>query len=181
MYKWVDPKSCRDDTPTAVKLPPSGEPEKCPPCNPGMSSVNTTGNQCVFCSKGQYSDGSVQCTECPPATEPEYNIELKFWPNRDSVPDSVALSCVAYPRSGCINEGWDFLSSFIGTNPHNSASSFVKLTVRTAGFRGSESVVDGVPGVVGRVRFVFETKCENNCHFTFLAVSHTKLIYVGCV
>ncbi|NWX51738.1 K132L protein, partial [Steatornis caripensis] len=51
MYKWIEPKICREDLPDALTLPPSGERKDCPPCNPGF-----------------YNNGSSSCTPCPPGT-----------------------------------------------------------------------------------------------------------------
>ncbi|NXX61835.1 K132L protein, partial [Scopus umbretta] len=51
MYKWIEPKICREDLPNAYTLPPSGERKDCPPCNPGF-----------------YNNASSSCTPCPPGT-----------------------------------------------------------------------------------------------------------------
>ncbi|NWY29546.1 K132L protein, partial [Pheucticus melanocephalus] len=51
MYKWIEPKICREDLPDALTLPPSGERQDCPPCNPGF-----------------YNNASSSCTPCPPGT-----------------------------------------------------------------------------------------------------------------
>ncbi|NWI02000.1 K132L protein, partial [Tichodroma muraria] len=51
MYKWIEPKICREDLPNALTLPPSGERQDCPPCNPGF-----------------YNNASSSCTACPPGT-----------------------------------------------------------------------------------------------------------------
>ncbi|NXI70593.1 K132L protein, partial [Anseranas semipalmata] len=51
MYKWIEPKICREDLPDALTLPPSGERKDCPPCNPGF-----------------YSNASSSCTPCPQGT-----------------------------------------------------------------------------------------------------------------
>ncbi|NXS90133.1 K132L protein, partial [Erpornis zantholeuca] len=51
MYKWIEPKICREDLPNALTLPPSGERQDCPPCNPGF-----------------YNNASSSCTPCPPGT-----------------------------------------------------------------------------------------------------------------
>ncbi|XP_035677340.1 endosome/lysosome-associated apoptosis and autophagy regulator family member 2-like [Branchiostoma floridae] len=57
MYKWIEPKICRDDVNGAVKLPASGAKEPCPPCNPGMAFPNQTATVCEFCPAQQYSEG----------------------------------------------------------------------------------------------------------------------------
>lgn len=167
-YKWVEPKICRSDLPTSAKLPPSTPPEPCPPCNPGMSSANSTDSQCMVCPKGHYSDGREPCRKCPPATEPAYNIELKFWPNRDTLPDNVYASCSdSWYQYRCLDHAWQFMSSYIGTNQHNGLDTEMKLTVYTAGFRVSETSVGDDPGSVGEVIFVFETICDGDCKFSF--------------
>lgn len=56
MYKWIQPKICREDVSGAAQLPRSGIWQDCPPCNPGMTySHNISG--CVFCPRNTYSDG----------------------------------------------------------------------------------------------------------------------------
>ncbi|XP_062523111.1 endosome/lysosome-associated apoptosis and autophagy regulator family member 2-like isoform X2 [Corticium candelabrum] len=175
MYKWVDPKVCRDGYSESIKLPPSGRPEKCPPCNPGMASTNMTDHRCVVCPRGHYSDGSHPCIKCPPVTEAVYNIDLQFWPNSDSLPHFVTLDCVSDAPGYCVDSGWEFLSNFIGTNLHNNPTAVPQLTIHTIGFRGSESVVTGGEmSIVGHVRFVFETECEHKCEFRFLVQEDTE-------
>ena len=180
MYKWVDPKVCRDGYSESIKLPPSGRPEKCPPCNPGMASTNMTDHRCVVCPRGHYSDGSHPCIKCPPVTEAVYNIDLQFWPNSDSLPHFVTLDCVSDAPGYCVDSGWEFLSNFIGTNLHNNPTAVPQLTIHTIGFRGSESVVTGGEmSIVGHVRFVFETECEHKCEFRFLVVRSNLCVYVA--
>ena len=55
MFKWIQPKICREDVAGARKLPASGGKEKCPPCNPGMF---LNGTQCLYCPPNQFSDGN---------------------------------------------------------------------------------------------------------------------------
>ena len=76
MYKWVEPKVCRDDLQDAKKLPPSGKAEPCPPCNPGMEYANATATGCQFCPPNYYSDGSKKCVKCPPNTAPSYGYTV---------------------------------------------------------------------------------------------------------
>lgn len=58
-YKWIEPKICLEGVPGAEPLPPSGEREPCPPCNPGFYNNDTA--TCSPCPPGTYSDG-MKCT-----------------------------------------------------------------------------------------------------------------------
>jgi hypothetical protein len=77
-YNWITPKICRDGVQGAVSLPTPGDPEPCPPCNPGMEMKN---NSCQFCPANQQSDGMGQCHACPGSTAPEMEIVYKWWNN----------------------------------------------------------------------------------------------------
>ncbi|NWX83937.1 K132L protein, partial [Nothoprocta pentlandii] len=50
MYKWIEPKICREDLPDGLTLPPSGERQDCPPCNPGF--YNNASSSCSPCPQG---------------------------------------------------------------------------------------------------------------------------------
>ena len=91
MYKWVEPKICRDDVSDAVKLPSPGELENCPPCNPGMEFINGT---CVYCPENYFSDGSDGCQPCPVSTAPEVQQVYKWWTNlpEDS---NITAACIS--------------------------------------------------------------------------------------
>ena len=54
MYKWSEPKLCREDLKGAAKLPASGEKVKCQLCNPGTYLKS---NSCELCPANQYGDG----------------------------------------------------------------------------------------------------------------------------
>lgn len=56
MYKWIEPKICREDLTDAIRLPPSGEKKDCPPCNPGF--YNNGSSSCHPCPPGTFSDGT---------------------------------------------------------------------------------------------------------------------------
>lgn len=56
LYRWVEPQVCVENVTGAVTLPPSGEKEDCPPCNPGFYTHNTS--TCLPCPHGTYSDGT---------------------------------------------------------------------------------------------------------------------------
>lgn len=65
MYKWIEPKICREDLMDAIRLPPSGEKKDCPPCNPGF--YNNGSSSCHPCPSGTFSDGTkgkVPITNC---------------------------------------------------------------------------------------------------------------------
>lgn len=55
IFKWVEPKICLENVTGAVTLPPSGEREPCPPCNPGFYNNDTA--TCSPCPPGTFSDG----------------------------------------------------------------------------------------------------------------------------
>lgn len=55
MYKWIEPKICLEGVTGAEPLPPSGDREPCPPCNPGFYNNDTA--TCSPCPPGTYSDG----------------------------------------------------------------------------------------------------------------------------
>ena len=81
MYKWIEPKVCRDDLQDAKKLPPSGKSEPCPPCNPGMeySHNQTVGAaHCSFCPPNFFSDGSQKCQKCPANTAASYGYTVRI-------------------------------------------------------------------------------------------------------
>lgn len=95
VYRWTEPKLCRDDLPDAVKLPPDGEIEDCPPCNPGMEP--TTSGSCQFCPANHFSDGSSKCEQCPGSTTPETQIIYKWWNN---LPENSGISSSCLSESG---------------------------------------------------------------------------------
>lgn len=74
MYKWIEPKICLEDVSGAEPLPPSGEREPCPPCNPGF--YNNDSPICSPCPAGSYSDGTKR-TENPDFSY--YSFILTLW------------------------------------------------------------------------------------------------------
>lgn len=56
MYKWIEPKICRETAKGAVTLPASGATQDCPPCNPGFFVTNSS--TCEPCQRGFYSNGT---------------------------------------------------------------------------------------------------------------------------
>uniref|UniRef100_A0A671RTS2 UPF0577 protein KIAA1324-like n=1 Tax=Sinocyclocheilus anshuiensis TaxID=1608454 RepID=A0A671RTS2_9TELE len=77
LYRWVEPQVCVENVTGAVTLPPSGEKEDCPPCNPGFYMHNSS--TCLPCPQGTYSDGTTECQRCPGGTEPSLGYEYKWW------------------------------------------------------------------------------------------------------
>lgn len=56
MYKWIEPKICRETAKGAATLPASGAKQDCPPCNPGFFVTNSS--TCEPCQRGFYSNGT---------------------------------------------------------------------------------------------------------------------------
>lgn len=90
-YKWVEPRICRDDLASAVRLPSGGERRKCPPCNPGMQMDYASGT-CQFCPPGSTSDGMRPCRACPPSTAPNTGLQLLWW---SAFPQGVSARCMS--------------------------------------------------------------------------------------
>lgn len=89
VYKWLQPKICREDVPEAARLPPASEKHECPPCNPGMDYRNAS--ICEFCPKDMYSDGKTSCKRCPPNTTPNYGYHIHHW---TEMPKMMSAACM---------------------------------------------------------------------------------------
>jgi hypothetical protein len=89
VYKWLQPKICREDVSEAARLPPASEKHECPPCNPGMDYRN--GSTCEFCPKDMYSDGKTSCKRCPPNTTPNYGYHIHHW---TEMPKMMSAACM---------------------------------------------------------------------------------------
>jgi len=89
VYKWLQPKICREDVPEAACLPPASEKHECPPCNPGMDYRNAS--TCEFCPKYTYSDGKTSCKRCPPNTTPNYGYHIHHW---TEMPKMMSAACM---------------------------------------------------------------------------------------
>lgn len=73
------PKICLEDVAGAETLPPSGEREPCPPCNPGFYNNDTA--TCSPCPPGTYSDGTKRTETFAPVvcfTEPFFHVLLSL-------------------------------------------------------------------------------------------------------
>lgn len=130
IYKWIEPQICLEGVTGAESLPPSGEREPCPPCNPGFYNNDTA--TCSPCPPGTYSDGMKRtencwsifesslplsfyscfpncvfycvypsaCTLCPAGTEPTLGYEYKWW---NVLPPNMKTSCFNVGNSKCDN------------------------------------------------------------------------------
>ena len=90
-YEWITPRICRDDVPSAVKLPAVAERRKCPPCSPGMQMDYKAG-MCQFCPAGSVSDGIQPCRSCPPSTAANTGLQFLWWNN---LPPGISARCMS--------------------------------------------------------------------------------------
>ncbi|KAJ8794747.1 hypothetical protein J1605_003056 [Eschrichtius robustus] len=108
MYKWIEPKICREDLTDAIRLPPSGEKKDCPPCNPGF--YNNGSSSCHPCPPGTFSDGTKECRPCPAGTEPALGFEYKWW---NVLPGNMKTSCFNVGNSKCDGMNGEFRISLL--------------------------------------------------------------------
>uniref|UniRef100_A0A8C8SDJ5 KIAA1324 n=1 Tax=Pelusios castaneus TaxID=367368 RepID=A0A8C8SDJ5_9SAUR len=164
MFKWAEPKTCSEDLPTAVHLPPSGVKTKCPPCNPGFFKTNSS--SCEPCPSGSYSNGS-GCISCAAGTEPVLGLEYKWWNTLPASMETTVLSGINFEYKGMA--GWEVAGDYIYTVAGASDNDFMILTLVVPGFRPPQSVMeDAESKEVARVTFVFETVCSVNCELYFM-------------
>uniref|UniRef100_W5K073 Endosome-lysosome associated apoptosis and autophagy regulator family member 2a n=1 Tax=Astyanax mexicanus TaxID=7994 RepID=W5K073_ASTMX len=161
--KWIEPKICLEEVPDAVTLPPSGEREPCPPCNPGFYNNNTA--TCLPCPQGTYSDGLKECQPCPAGTEPALGYEYKWW---NILPANMKSSCFNVANTKCDGmNGWEVAGDHIRSGAGGSDNDYLILNLKVPGFRLPTSV-SGTSGTeFGRVTFVFETTCSADCELYF--------------
>lgn len=161
MFKWIEPKICREDVEGAIKLPASGGKEKCPPCNPGMY---LNGTQCLYCPANQYSDGSEECKSCPVSTEAIYGYDLKWW---RSIPPNLTPSCFSLSDRGCTTkQGWQPHGTFIDSGINHADGVYLVLRLEAGGFGHQQHFDGGVEGF-GTVSFTFEMDCIGKCLLKF--------------
>lgn len=161
MFKWIEPKICREDVDGAKKLPASGGKEKCPPCNPGMF---LNGTQCLYCPANQFSDGSADCKKCPVSTEASYGYDLKWW---RSIPPNMKPSCFSISDRGCTTtQGWQPHGTFIDSGINHADGVYLVLRLDVGGFGHLQHMAGGREGF-GTVSFVFEMECEGKCLLKF--------------
>uniref|UniRef100_A0A8C3L377 KIAA1324 like n=1 Tax=Chrysolophus pictus TaxID=9089 RepID=A0A8C3L377_CHRPC len=171
MYKWIEPKVCREDLPDALTLPPSGERKECPPCNPGFYS--NASSSCTPCPQGTFSDGTRECKACPAGTEPALGFEYKWW---NILPSNMKTSCFNVGNSKCDGmNGWEVAGDHIQSGAGGSDNDYLILNLHIPGFKPPTSVTGASGSELGRITFVFETICSADCVLYFMAVSETPL------
>uniref|UniRef100_A0A4W4EBC7 MRH domain-containing protein n=1 Tax=Electrophorus electricus TaxID=8005 RepID=A0A4W4EBC7_ELEEL len=165
LYRWVEPKVCVEDGVTgAVTLPPSGEKEDCPPCNPGFYTHSSS--TCLPCPPGTYSNGTTECQVCPGGTEPSLAYEYKWW---NVLPRNIKTSCFNVANSKCDDmNGWDVAGDHIRSGVGGSDNDYLILTLRVSGFKLPTSLAGVTAGEFGRITFIFETICSADCELYFM-------------
>ncbi|TRY55989.1 hypothetical protein DNTS_026855 [Danionella cerebrum] len=164
LYRWLEPQVCLENVTGAVKLPPSGEKEDCPPCNPGFYMHNSS--TCLPCSQGTYSDGTTECQSCPGGTEPSLGYEYKWW---NILPRNMKTSCFNVGNSKCDEmNGWEVAGDHIRSGVGGSDNDYLILNLRVPGFKLPTSVDDASATEFGRITFIFETNCSADCELYFM-------------
>ncbi|XP_052536979.1 endosome/lysosome-associated apoptosis and autophagy regulator family member 2 isoform X2 [Tympanuchus pallidicinctus] len=170
MYKWIEPKICREDLPDALTLPPSGERKECPPCNPGFYS--NASSSCTPCPQGTFSDGTQECKACPAGTEPALVFEYKWW---NILPSNMKTSCFNVGNSKCDGmNGWEVAGDHIQSGAGGSDNDYLILNLHIPGFKPPTSVTGASGSELGRITFVFETICSADCVLYFMADINRK-------
>ncbi|XP_005358380.1 UPF0577 protein KIAA1324-like homolog isoform X1 [Microtus ochrogaster] len=170
MYKWIEPKICREDLSDAIRLPPSGEKKDCPPCNPGF--YNNGSSSCHPCPSGTFSDGTKECKPCPAGTEPALGFEYKWW---NVLPANMKTSCFNVGNSKCDGmNGWEVAGDHIQSGAGGSDNDYLILTLHIPGFKPPTSMTGATGSELGRVTFVFETLCSADCVLYFMVDINRK-------
>ncbi|XP_042895596.1 endosome/lysosome-associated apoptosis and autophagy regulator family member 2 isoform X1 [Parasteatoda tepidariorum] len=170
IYKWVEPKICRDDVPDSVSLPIYSDRIPCPPCNPGMEYANQS--MCAFCEKDHFSDGSEPCRPCPPSTAPNYGLFFQWWPE---IPPGMYSRCMSLEEGGCMsNVVWQPSGDHIRTTSGQSIDAYLILSLDVPGFRTKEKIINGQVAEIGTISFTFELICSQACVFAFMMSSNRK-------
>uniref|UniRef100_A0A3B3ZPQ4 MRH domain-containing protein n=1 Tax=Periophthalmus magnuspinnatus TaxID=409849 RepID=A0A3B3ZPQ4_9GOBI len=164
VYKWMEPKICLDDVPGAVSLPPGGEREPCPPCNPGFYNNDTA--TCSPCPSGTYSDGMKPCAKCPAGTEPTPGYEFKWW---NVLPPNMKSTCFNVGNSKCdLMNGWETAGEYVQSGAGASDNDYLLLNIRIPGFKLPTSMSGQSSSEYGRITFEFETQCTADCELYFM-------------
>ncbi|KAI3371380.1 hypothetical protein L3Q82_023980 [Scortum barcoo] len=164
IYKWMEPKICLEDVPGAEPLPPSGEREPCPPCNPGFYNNDTA--TCSPCPPGTYSDGMKPCKQCPAGTEPTLGYEYKWW---NILPSNMKTSCFNVGNSKCDSmNGWEVAGDHIQSGAGSSDNDYLILNIHVPGFKLPTSMSSHSGAEFGRIKFEFETFCMADCELYFM-------------
>uniref|UniRef100_A0A8K9X4H4 MRH domain-containing protein n=1 Tax=Oncorhynchus mykiss TaxID=8022 RepID=A0A8K9X4H4_ONCMY len=160
MYRWVEPRICEENVTGAVALPPTGEREACPPCNPGY--YNTDDSTCFPCPPGTHSDGT-SGTHCPAGTEPVLGYEYKWW---NVLPSNMKTSC--FNVVICCCSGWEVAGDHIRSGAGGSDNDYLILNLHVPGFKLPTSLAGMTGTEFGRITFVFETICSADCELYFM-------------
>ncbi|KAI4825305.1 hypothetical protein KUCAC02_020991 [Chaenocephalus aceratus] len=164
IYKWIEPQICLEGVTGAESLPPSGEREPCPPCNPGFYNNDTA--TCSPCPPGTYSDGMKPCTLCPAGTEPTLGYEYKWW---NVLPPNMKTSCFNVGNSKCDNmNGWEVAGDHIQSGAGSSDNDYLILNIHIPGFKLPTSMSSHAGTEFGRITFEFETVCVADCELYFM-------------
>ncbi|XP_053318278.1 endosome/lysosome-associated apoptosis and autophagy regulator family member 2 isoform X1 [Spea bombifrons] len=175
MYKWIEPKICREDVPESIKLPASGKKENCPPCNPGFYSNGTSA--CSPCALGTYSNGIQECKPCPAGTEPVLGFEYKWW---NILPANMKTSCFNVGNSKCDGmNGWEVAGDHVQSGAGGSDNDYLLLNLHISGFKPPNSVTGANGAELGRITFVFETICSADCVLYFMLDVNRKTTSVA--
>uniref|UniRef100_A0A8C1G629 KIAA1324 like n=1 Tax=Cyprinus carpio TaxID=7962 RepID=A0A8C1G629_CYPCA len=167
IYKWVEPQICLAAAAGAVTLPPSGQREPCPPCNPGFYNNGTA--TCSPCPPGTYSDGVKACQPCPAGTEPVLGYEYKWW---NVLPANMKTSCFNVANNNCDGlNGWEVAGDHVQSGAGRSDNDYLILTLTVPGFKLPVSVRGASDSEYGRITFEFDTSCSADCEFYFMTVS----------
>uniref|UniRef100_A0A9L0R1P5 Endosome-lysosome associated apoptosis and autophagy regulator family member 2 n=1 Tax=Equus caballus TaxID=9796 RepID=A0A9L0R1P5_HORSE len=170
MYKWIEPKICREDLTDAIRLPPSGEKKDCPPCNPGF--YNNGSSSCHPCPPGMFSDGTKECRQCPAGTEPALGFEYKWW---NVLPGNMKTSCFNVGNSKCDGmNGWEVAGDHIQSGAGGSDNDYLILNLHIPGFKPPTSMTGAMGSELGRITFVFETLCSADCVLYFMVDINRK-------
>uniref|UniRef100_A0A673BME6 UPF0577 protein KIAA1324-like n=1 Tax=Sphaeramia orbicularis TaxID=375764 RepID=A0A673BME6_9TELE len=164
IYKWIEPKICLEGVAGAETLPPSGEREPCPPCNPGFYNNDTA--TCSPCPPGTYSDGMKPCQPCPAGTEPTLGYEFKWW---NVLPANMKTSCFNVGNSKCDTmNGWEVAGEYIQSGAGSSDNDYLILNIHVPGFKLPTSMSSHSVTEFGRITFEFETLCTADCELYFM-------------
>ncbi|XP_053572480.1 endosome/lysosome-associated apoptosis and autophagy regulator family member 2 [Bombina bombina] len=170
MYKWIEPKICKEDLPKSMKLPQSGKKEECPPCNPGFYSNGTLA--CSPCPPGTFSDGMQECKKCPAGTEPVLGYEYKWW---NILPSNMKTSCFNVGNSKCDGmNGWEVAGDHVQSGVGGSDNDYLILNLHVLGFKPPTSVTGATGAELGRITFVFESICSTDCVLYFMVDVNRK-------
>eukprot|EP00066_Takifugu_rubripes_P007346 XP_003972802.2 PREDICTED: UPF0577 protein KIAA1324-like [Takifugu rubripes] len=170
LYRWVEPKICVENTTGAVALPPMGQREPCPPCNPGYHNSNDS--TCFPCPPGTHSDGTNECTACPAGTEPVLGYEYKWW---NVLPSNMKTSCFNVGNSKCDNmNGWEVAGDHIRSGAGSTDNDYLILTLHVPGFKVPASLSGLSGNEFGQIAFVFETICSADCELYFMMDVNSK-------